>query len=483
MRRLKIHKLMLLPLMAIIGFALIFLLSYTMGERNESLLTRVTEGYFPATELRRELVTLLDNIQREFQDAVAAAELDMLSEADDLRVEFLALLDRGKELASAELAAVAEGDLERLADDFEAYYELARETTARMIAQETGEGLVAEQTRMVDEYKRVKATLDLAMVATTAEMDEAIATTRSHQKRFQVWIAVISGLCIVMMGVMAFVVSKTAAQAVVDSAHELVTSSEDLKQVSQRMIHSAETSAAQAQNLSSSTEQVSMNVQAVATAVEEMGVSIKEIAKNALESARVAHDAVSMAERTNDTVSRLGASGAEIGKVMKVITSIAEQTNLLALNATIEAARAGEAGKGFGVVANEVQELAKETAKATEDISGRIVAIQSDTEAAVKAISSISSIIDRINEIQQTISSAVEEQTLTSNEIGRSVAEAARGAAEIAKSTSGLAQTMQETSAGAKATDGAAVRLADLASTLQRLASPSQSDGHQRAVQ
>jgi methyl-accepting chemotaxis protein len=113
--------------------------------------------------------------------------------------------------------------------------------------------------------------------------------------------------------------------------------------------------------------------------------------------------------------------------VIKVITSIAQQTNLLALNATIEAARAGEAGKGFAVVANEVKELAKETAKATEDISQKIEAIQSDTRSAVQAIAEISSIISKINDYQNTIASAVEEQTATTNEIARNVTEAAKG--------------------------------------------------------
>src|SRR5439155_3863762 len=135
----------------------------------------------------------------------------------------------------------------------------------------------------------------------------------------------------------------------------------------------------------------------------EMGASIREIAKNAGEAARVADASVAVARSTGGTVTRLGESSAEIGKVIKVISGIAEQTNLLALNATIEAARAGEAGKGFAVVAHEVKELAKETALATEEIGRKIEAIQVDTRGAVEAIGQISAVITQINDISNTI--------------------------------------------------------------------------------
>jgi methyl-accepting chemotaxis protein len=207
----------------------------------------------------------------------------------------------------------------------------------------------------------------------------------------------------------------------------------------------------------------------VAAAAEQLNASIKEIAKNAAEAALVAEHAVQSIEITNVTVSKLGDSSAEIGNVVKVITSIAQQTNLLALNATIEAARAGEAGKGFAVVANEVKELAKETAKATEDISLKIETIQGDTKAAVSAISEISGIIKQINEFQASIASAVEEQSATTNEIGRNVTEAAKGSTDIAENITGVAQTARNTASGASDSQKASAELSNLAVGLQKL--------------
>ena len=260
-----------------------------------------------------------------------------------------------------------------------------------------------------------------------------------------------------------------SVRSIGENAQALSTSSEEMTAVSQQMGANAEETSAQANVVSSASEEVSKNVQTVATGAEEMSASIREIAKNANEAAKVATQAVKVADTTNKTVGKLGESSAEIGKVIKVITSIAQQTNLLALNATIEAARAGEAGKGFAVVANEVKELAKETAKATEDISQKIEAIQGDTKGAVDAISQISQIINQINDIQTSIAGAVEEQTATTNEIGRNVTEAARGSAEIAQNITGVAKAARDTSDGASDTQKASAELAKMAATLQGL--------------
>ncbi|MGN6242770.1 MAG: GAF domain-containing protein [Motilibacteraceae bacterium] len=251
------------------------------------------------------------------------------------------------------------------------------------------------------------------------------------------------------------------------TAQSLAAASEELAAVSQQMGVNAGQTLERATSSSAAAEQVSANIQTVASAAEEMTASIREIAKNAQDAASVASTAVQVAGNATTTVGSLGESSAEIGKVIKVITSIAQQTNLLALNATIEAARAGEAGKGFAVVANEVKELAKETAKATEDISQKIEAIQGDTRGAVDAIGEISSIIDQISGIQTTIAGAVEEQTATTNEIARNVTEAATGSNEISSGVVVVAETAQSTSRGAEDTQRAASELATMAAELQ----------------
>ncbi|MCM3516599.1 methyl-accepting chemotaxis protein [Nocardioides sp. P86] len=253
------------------------------------------------------------------------------------------------------------------------------------------------------------------------------------------------------------------------TADSLAIAAEQLTILSQGMGDGATLTSDRAASATGSAGEVSASIQTVASAAEEMTASIREIAQNATEAATVATGAVTVASSAQGTVASLGESSAEIGQVIKVITSIAQQTNLLALNATIEAARAGDAGKGFAVVANEVKELAKETARATEDIGRKIEAIQGDTTGAVTAIAEISEVIGRINDIQTTIASAVEEQTATTNEIARSVTEAAGGANGIADDIAQVASAADDTRHGAHNTLESATALATMATELKAL--------------
>ena len=256
-------------------------------------------------------------------------------------------------------------------------------------------------------------------------------------------------------------------QSVRNTSNQVSVAAQKLTALSQVMAKNANETSTQANAVSVSAEEVNKGIQTVAIGTGEMSASIKEIARSVSEASKVAVSAVRVAEETNIKVTKLGESGAEIGNIIKVISSIAEQTNLLALNATIEAARAGEAGKGFAVVANEVKDLAKETAKATEDIKKKIEMIQTDTKGAVEAIAAIGEIINKISDIQSAIAAAVEEQTKTTNEISMNLADAAKGTSEIAQNVTHVARDTQGTSAAASDTQNAAAELSNMANQLQ----------------
>jgi len=181
----------------------------------------------------------------------------------------------------------------------------------------------------------------------------------------------------------------------------------------------------------SSVQENTENVNTVSSAAEEMSTTIREISRNVQESTQITAEAVEKTESTSGNIEKLVASAEEIGKMVKVIRSIAQQTNLLALNATIESARAGDAGKGFAVVANEVKELSKGTAKATDDISQMISAIQKETEGAVESVTVVQEIIQKINGIVTSIAGAVEEQSVTTDEMTQSIAQAASRMTEV----------------------------------------------------
>jgi methyl-accepting chemotaxis protein len=255
------------------------------------------------------------------------------------------------------------------------------------------------------------------------------------------------------------------------SAGTVADSAAEFRGASQRIAAAAAAASDRAATATDSADEVSRNITTLAAGGEQMGRSIAEISRNASEALRVASDAVAMAQETNTMMGRLSDSSVEIGNVVKVITSIAGQTNLLALNATIEAARAGDAGRGFAVVAGEVKDLARETARATEEIARRVDAIQADATLAVEAIGQIGEIIVRVNDFQVTIASAVEEQTASMGESNRTVTDVARRGDEIASSIGVLADVAAQTTAEAGTSSQAAERLTEMAVEMKRLVS------------
>ncbi|PPK66751.1 methyl-accepting chemotaxis protein [Actinokineospora auranticolor] len=258
---------------------------------------------------------------------------------------------------------------------------------------------------------------------------------------------------------------------VADRAQEVATASNELSDVSGRLAATAGQTSAEASSINQTAEEVSGMVTAMASSSEQMRAAIDEITQNASRAADVATDGVRDTQHANDAVSALGSATAEIGTVVKLISTIAEQTNLLALNATIEAARAGEAGKGFAVVAGEVKELAQQTATATEDIVSRIKAIEEGSTEATSAIHQIGEVVGSICDTQTVIAAAVEEQTATTAEMSRNVHETANAVVQIGTGIAGLAQATEDTSAAATAAKRTAETLSGAATDLRTLIS------------
>jgi methyl-accepting chemotaxis protein len=272
----------------------------------------------------------------------------------------------------------------------------------------------------------------------------------------------------IQVAVNAMVADLRGSIAEIDrSSRALDEASIELSTIGEQLAANAESSARQASEAAGSTRIVHDSVHSVSTASEEMSSSIREISRNTIEGARIAGDAARLAQDTNRAIQKLGTSSEEIGEVVKVITSIAQQTNLLALNATIEAARAGTAGKGFAVVAGEVKELAKQTAQATQEIGRKIAAIQGDAAASVQAIEGITQVIVTISDLQNSVASAVEEQSATTQDIARHMSDASSRSLAISGTIEQVAGTARSALQGVENTRRKASELADLSSRLR----------------
>jgi methyl-accepting chemotaxis protein len=476
------HKLLVLPLLAGVGFLVVFAVSLFFSVRNQQLLERIESGYYPAVATSEKLNQNLANIQRSLQDSVAAANAAAVEDADKQRDSFLAELERMRTNPVIDAA-----DHTEIKHSFEAYYEIARPTTLRMIKGESGDAILAALQQMKTRYNAVESLLSGQLNKDSAAVTQAFRTNASTQKTSMMIMAAVVLVCVALLVILSFQVARLTAsslehvvgiveamaqgdltmeirnesadetgkvlRAMREMAGKLATIIGHVSAGSHTLASASSQLSSSATEMSHATSQQASSVEETTASLHEMSVSIAQNADNGRTMEQIAIKAARDAEQSGAAVGETVAAMKSIAERISIIEEIAFQTNLLALNAAIEAARAGEMGRGFAVVASEVRKLAERSQGAAKEIRNLAGTSVQVAERSGGLMQELVATTKKTSDLLQEVVAASSEQASGVNQINRAMSQ--------------LDQVTQRNAAAAEELSSTADEMNSQASTLQ----------------
>lgn len=489
-----VYKILLMPLVAAVALVVIVAATLYAVTRTGALNDQIRTGFFPASELNRDLGETLVSIQRSLQAAVAAQDPEMLEATAELRDLFLARLESAKDNPT-----LAREETESLERQFVTYHELARETSSRMIAGEAGLDLAEAVEAMTASLVSIQERIAGSTALGRSNMDQAFETVARDQRRAVQITLGASILCLVILGGLSWVIIRSltrplkqavevadrlaagdlSAAIAVDSSDEIGQLLLSMRRMVERLSRTLGEVVSGVTTLTSASSQVSStalsvsqgtseqaaSVEETTSSLEEMTASITQNASNSREMERMAVQGAADAEASGQTVSETAEAMTVIAEKINIIEEIAYQTNLLALNAAIEAARAGEHGRGFAVVATEVRKLAERSRQAAKEIGSVAASSVQIAERSARALGDLVPSIRKTAELVQEVTAASDEQAAGVSQINRAIAR--------------VDQVTQQNASAAEELSGTADQLAEQAQLIERRMAFFHLDGRQ----